>query len=198
MGSMPNCRVEALSVRFDSLEQFEFESVALVHADVLLRVAHRVLGQPAAAQDAVQETFLSAWRSFHQFKRSTNCKAWLFKIMFRVISGNRQHDLKLPIVELRDGYDLDHMIGEIPGEGSIAHSDVLAAIDSLATGQRAVLMLAAVEGFTCKEISSILGTPIGTVMSRLSRARTEVRNALCSTVRVQSKNAAYQERKDAR
>jgi len=183
-------------VRFDSLEQFEFESVALVHADVLLRVAHRVLGQPAAAQDAVQETFLSAWRSFHQFKRATNCRAWLFKIMFRVIGGNRQHDLKLPIVELRDGYDLDHMIIEIPGV-TIAHSDLLAAIDSLATGQRAVLMLAAVEGFTCKEISSILGTPIGTVMSRLSRARTEVRNALCSTARVQSKNAAYQDRKDA-
>lgn len=177
-------------MRFDSLEQLEFESVALVHTEVLLRVAQRVLGQPAAAQDAVQETFLSAWRSFHQFKRATNCRAWLFKIMFRVISGNRQHDLKLPIVEVRDGYDLDHIMVEIAAKPEIAHSDVLAAIDSLPTGQRAVLMLAAVEGFTCKEISSILRTPIGTVMSRLSRARIEVRNSLCSTARVQSITAA--------
>ncbi len=182
---------------FDSLEQLEFECVALVHTEVLLRVAQRVLGQPAAAQDAVQETFLSAWRSFHQFKRATNCRAWLFKIMFRVISGNRQHDLKLPILEVRDGYDLDHMIVEVPMERTIAHSDVLAAIDSLSTEQRAVLMLAAVEGFTCKEISSILGTPIGTVMSRLSRARTEVRNALCSTAQVQRRTAASQGRKEA-
>lgn len=181
---MVRCRVRAFAVRFDSLEQFEFESVALVHAEILLRVAHRVLGQPAAAQDAVQETLLSAWRSFHQFKRETNCRAWLFKIMFRVINGGRQRDLKLPIVELLDGYDLDHMIIAIEGERKIAHSDVLAAIDSLPTGQRAVLMLAAVEGFTCKEISSILRIPVGTVMSRLSRARTDVRNALCSTAKV--------------
>jgi len=117
--------------------------------------------------------------------------------MFRVISGNRQHDLKLPIVEVRDGYDLDHMVVEIPRERTITHSDVLAAIDGLSTGQRAVLMLAAVEGFTCKEISSILETPIGTVMSRLSRARTEVRNALCSTAQVQRSNAASQGRKEA-
>jgi RNA polymerase sigma-70 factor (ECF subfamily) len=161
----------------------EFEQVALVHAESLLRVARRVTRNHHAAEDAVQDAFLSAWRSFHQFEAGTNCKAWLFKILINLL--NKSHSRPtLVVVDLPETIVLENITSIRYNSEDLAGSDVIAAIESLQEEQRIVLLLAALEGFTCKEIGVMLGVPIGTVMSRLSRGRAEVRRAL------QSKNSA--------
>jgi RNA polymerase sigma-70 factor (ECF subfamily) len=164
-------------MRFDAAEKEEFERTAVVHAESLLRVAKRLLADRSAAEDAVQETLLSGWRSFDQFQRYTNCRAWLFKIMLRIIGKQRRRQLTLPIVKLRAGCDLDNLPA-FPTASIQTNSELLAAIGSLHREKRAILLLAVVQGFTCREISAMLNLPIGTVMSRLSRARAEVRRWL--------------------
>jgi RNA polymerase sigma-70 factor, ECF subfamily len=164
-------------MRFDAAEKKEFERTAVVHTKSLLRVAKRLLRDRSAAEDAVQETLLSGWRSFDQFHRSTNCRAWLFKIMLRIIGKHRRRQLTLPIVKLPAGCDFDNLL-PVPRANIQTNSELLAAVGSLRQEKRTVLLLAVVEGFTCREISTMLGLPIGTVMSRLSRARAEVRRWL--------------------
>ena len=172
--------------RFRSDEREEFESIALVHTDALLRMAHRLLRCDSMAEDAVQETLLSAWRAFHQFQRDTNCKAWLFRILLNGISRNGKR--ATPIVELRPGQSLDNIVAILPPFASVAYSEAIAAIDALPGQRRIVFQLVEVEGFTCKEVSSMLAIPIGTVMSRLSRCRAELRNALGHGVRAGDRN----------
>jgi transposase InsO family protein len=82
-----------------SLDQSEeFERIALVYREVLLRVASRILRCDSLAEDAVQETLLSAWRAFDKFERGSNCKAWLFRIMLNGIRRNRRR--AVPLAEL--------------------------------------------------------------------------------------------------
>lgn len=165
------------SMRFDAAEKEEFERMAVVHAESLLRVAKRLLGNPSAAEDAVQETLLAGWRTFDRFQRFTNCRAWLFKIMLRIIGRHRRRELTLPIDTLPGGRDFDNLRA-VPTTSIQTNAELLAAIDCLHHEKRTVLLLAIVEGFTFKEISTMLDLPIGTVMSRLSRARAEVRRRL--------------------
>jgi RNA polymerase sigma-70 factor, ECF subfamily len=171
----------AVMRRFSSDEREEFESIALVHADALLRMARRLLRSESLAEDAVQETLLSAWRAFHQFQRDTNCKAWLFRILLNGISKNAQR--AVPLVGLPPGQSLDNIKAIRPPFESLADSEAIAAIDALPEERRIVFLLAAVGGFACKEISSMLAIPIGTVMSRLSRCRAELRKALSHRLR---------------
>jgi RNA polymerase sigma-70 factor, ECF subfamily len=160
--------------RFSSDEREEFESIALVHTDALRRTARRLLRCDGLAEDAVQDTLLCAWRAFRQFQPDTNCRAWLFRILLNGIrkTGRRA----LPLIG-PPGQSLDNLVAIGSPFASLAYSEAIAAIDALPEEQRSVL-LAALEGFACKEISSMLAIPIGTVMSRLSRSRAEVRNAL--------------------
>jgi RNA polymerase sigma-70 factor, ECF subfamily len=160
--------------RFSRDEREEFESISSVHADALLRMARRLLRSDSLAEDAVQE-ILSGWRAFRQFQRDTNCKAWLFRILF---NGIRKNGRAIPPVGLPPGRSLDNIFAIRTPFESLAYPDAIAAIDALPEEQRIVFRLAAVEGFACKQISSIFAIPIGTVMSRLSRCRAALRKAL--------------------
>jgi RNA polymerase sigma-70 factor (ECF subfamily) len=155
----------------------EFEQVAMVHAESLLRVARRMTRNHHTAEDAVQEALLSAWRSFHLFEKGTNCKAWLFKILIHLLNKNFSRP-SLAIVDLPEHTVLENVVPIRNSYEDLARSDVIAAIESLPEEQRMVLLLAALEGFTCKEIAIMLNIPIGTVMSRLSRGREDVRKRL--------------------
>jgi RNA polymerase sigma-70 factor, ECF subfamily len=161
---------------FSHDQREEFERIALVHREVLLRVACRILRCESLAEDAVQETFLSAWRAFHNFERGSNCRAWLFRIMLNGIRTDRRR--AVPLAELPAGQTLDTLMTHRPSFGSWADLDATAAVDALSERQRSIFLLAAVEGFTCKEISAMQAIPIGTVMSRLSRCRAELRKML--------------------
>jgi RNA polymerase sigma-70 factor (ECF subfamily) len=166
-------------------EREEFESIALIHTDALMGTARRILRCDSLAEDAVQETLLCAWRAFHQFQRDTNCRAWLFRILLNGISRTGRR--AVPLVGLPPEQSLDNIVAIRPSFASLAYSEAIAAIDALAEERRIVFLLAEVEGFACKEISSMLAIPIGTVMSRLSRCRAELRNALNHRLRTGDK-----------
>lgn len=155
----------------------EFRQVALPHLGELVRVATRVLRDRAAAEDAVQETFLQAWRSFSTFQPGTNCRAWLYTIMFRVISRNRRKAHAERQVDL-DSAPAGALLVETPPVDSLARDHLLAAVEALPDVYRTVLLLADVEQLKYREIAEVLDVPLGTVMSRLSRARDQLRSAV--------------------
>src|ERR1700683_2595325 len=138
------------------------------HTRSLLRVARRLTSETARAEDLVQQTMLSAWRGFHQFRAGTNARAWLFRILINAFHarGRKARPLIVPLaahdaradVQLQERAELSQALEELPVE------------------QRTVLLLGVVEGFTCQEMSAILEVPIGTVMSRLARAREALRS----------------------
>jgi RNA polymerase sigma-70 factor (ECF subfamily) len=151
----------------------QFEQVAMPHARSLLRFALRLTHNSFAAEDLVQESLMLAWRGFHQLEAGTNARAWLFRILINAYRGQlRKERSACPTVLLTS-----ELPAASPSSGS-EYLEVAQAIDRLAMDHRTVLLLAVVEGFTCREIAEILAIPLGTVMSRLSRARDAMREAL--------------------
>ena len=161
-----------------SKRQDEFEQIAFPHARSLLRVARR-LTRESVAEDLVQETLFLAWRGFSQFRRGTNERAWLFRILFNAFYAQGRKMRSGPsVVSLVEAED--ELYAESNGSECM---DVARALGELSAEHRTVLVLAVVEGFTCEEIAGILSVPVGTVMSRLSRARKALRERLSPTSR---------------
>ncbi len=161
------------------LEMFERE--ALAHLGDLLRTAVQLVRSVPRAEDIVQETLLRAWKHFDSYECGTNCRGWLFKIMFNVIHAEKAKTVKrseVPFDESNagDGRPLNAFM--LDASRRIEGRDVLEAADLLTNEHRAVLWLVVVDGFSYKESAEILGVPIGTVMSRLHRARHEIRRLL--------------------
>src|SRR5579862_4183484 len=137
------------------------------HLAALLRVARRLTLDPASAEDLAQETMLLAWRGFRGFERGTNARAWLFRILFNAFHGQGRRAARTP--EATAGI-VRPMFQEA--------AEIAEALDALALEQRAVLLMCVVEGFSCRETADILDLPVGTVMSRLGRAREQLRKHL--------------------
>jgi RNA polymerase sigma-70 factor, ECF subfamily len=146
--------------------QGEFERVALVHTRDLLRFARRLTGNSTTTEDLVQEALLNAWGSFHQFQSGTNARAWLFRIVVNTWYGWGRRQKPVPAMHLRTQPTVQDAL------------EISEAMDRLPPEQRGVIALIVVEGFTCRQASEILCLPIGTVMSRLSRARQSLRELL--------------------
>jgi RNA polymerase sigma-70 factor (ECF subfamily) len=160
------------------------------HVRSLMRVALRLARSHATAEDLVQETMLRSWRSFHQFENGTNCKAWLFRILLNHWSATRKK------IQLELAVDDDviqvHKAMQYPARQGAA-LDIARAIEGLSVNYRTALLLVIVEGFTSKESAEILGVPIGTVMSRVSRARKIIRHKLQAEVKQASELKAVYE-----
>jgi len=157
----------------------EFESAALPHLNDLYRTASRVIGNRAEAEDLVQEAYLQAWKSFHRFEPGTNCRAWLFKILFHVIQHHRRKWYTSKVVQENDDLMLQDTIAyEPPVPQDLRDEDVLAALAKVSVQYREVVLLADVQEFSYKEVAATLGVPVGTVMSRLSRGRKLLREEL--------------------
>ena len=149
----------------------QFERQALPHLPALYRTARQLVGVESA-DDLVQETFLRAWKYFETFDPTTNCRAWLFRILRNVwISRWRKKRLELPLVDtgeeqIEPYYDWE---GEVlRGELS---ADMERALSELPSDYRLAVLLADVEECAYEEIARIRECPIGTVMSRLNRGR---------------------------
>lgn len=159
----------------------EFETAAVPHFNELYRMASRVLGNRSDAGDIVQETFLQAWKCFDRFETGTNCRAWLYKILFNVIRQNRRkawrynlrfvHDDEERTIEETLGYE--PLIGE-----HLDEKRVNAAFEKLPETYREVVLLVDVHELAYRETAEALDVPIGTVMSRLSRGRAQLRREL--------------------
>jgi RNA polymerase sigma-70 factor, ECF subfamily len=159
----------------------EFARVAMPNTESLLRAALRITRDRAAGEDMVQETLLRAWRAFDQFEHGTNCKAWLFRIMLNLSNKNHRKAQARPVLVPLDENEPPRVIPMHVKAPQLAAVEVLSALEALSTEHRLVLILAVVEGFTCKEIAGICSLPIGTVMSRLSRGRAELRKILVNS-----------------
>jgi RNA polymerase sigma-70 factor, ECF subfamily len=158
----------------------EFEAVALPHLDALYRTATRVLRDRSDAADVVQEAYLQAWKSFHRFEAGTNCKAWLFKILFHTIHHHRRKAFRINLRLVReDEPALEETLAAAPPvKENLDDATVLAAFDKMPDHYREVVLLVDVQEFSYKEASDALEVPIGTVMSRLSRGRKLLREEL--------------------
>jgi RNA polymerase sigma-70 factor (ECF subfamily) len=117
--------------------------------------------------------YLQAWKSFHRFQLGTNCRAWLFKILLNEVRHQRRRESNSKILD--DGQAIDEAVSVDPIPEVLTQESVLEALDTLPAEYREVVLLADVEEFAYREIAEILKVPVGTVMSRLSRARRQLR-----------------------
>src|SRR5687768_2235219 len=154
-----------------------FTTEALSYVDSLYGTALRLTRRAADAEDLVQDTYLKAFRASAQFQRGTNLKAWLFTILHNTFRNVRRHDGRNPV-------DVDSEVVErAEAAGGQQHNpeqlltratldtDLQAALDDLPAAFRQAVWLRDVEEFTYAEIAGMIGVPIGTVMSRISRGR---------------------------
>jgi RNA polymerase sigma-70 factor (ECF subfamily) len=156
----------------------EFEAAAMPHMHDIYRTAARLLGTGTGADDVVQDVYLQAWKSFDQFAIGTNCRAWLFKILFHTLNHYRRKWLNIRMVkESEEILDLTPAGGP-PIPEHITDEEILAALAEVPQDFRAVVLLVDVEEFSYKEAAGMLNAPIGTVMSRLSRGRKMLRERL--------------------
>ena len=178
----------------DAERALRFENEALAYLDQLYGAALRMTRNPTDAEDLVQETFAKAYASFHQFTPGTNLKAWLYRILTNTFinsyrkkqrqpqsSGSEVEDWQLARAESHTSTGLRS--AETEALDRMPHSAVTDAMNALAPDFRLAVYLADVEGVSYKEIAEIMGTPIGTVMSRLNRGRNQLRVSLADFAR---------------
>ncbi|GMU85799.1 MAG: RNA polymerase sigma factor RpoE [Ignavibacteriales bacterium] len=159
----------------------DFEREAVPHMDALHNFALRLTGDEDDANDLLQETYLRAFRFFDKFEKGTNCKAWLFRIMKNSYINAYQKKKKTPVQldyeEVEKYYenvkpsnpDDAHLTSDT--FESLLDDEVSQAIAKLPEDFRTVIILTDIEGFTYEEVAEFVDCPIGTVRSRLHRAR---------------------------
>ena len=165
-----------------------FNSLVLLYQERVYNLAYRILGDEAAAADATQEAFLLAYRHMPRFTQGSFF-AWLYRITTNVCYDALRYQKRRPMLSFTQlsGDDEEHAI-DLPvhddGPETIVQRHELARvlqqhIDALPIDQRTTLVLSDVQGLSDKEIASIMRTNVGTVKSRLSRARAKMRRSLC-------------------
>lgn len=157
----------------------DFEAAALPHLADLFRSASLLVQHSSEAEDLVQEVYLEAWKSFHRFELGTNCRAWLFRILFHRLHHLRRRLIKASRVEAFASLaEQDNLMAEPSVPQEIRDDDILRALENVPLEFREVVLMADVDDFSYKEIAETLKIPLGTVMSRLSRGRNLLRREL--------------------
>lgn len=175
--------------KMDKIEKDRiFEQEFVPHADALFTFAYHLTYKEEDSNDLVQETFLKAYRFVESYKVGTNAKAWLFKILKNAFINDYRKKSKKPflvdyedVANYHNAEDTQHVgaldLREEIFQGMLG-DELVTALNSLPVDFRTVVVLCDVQGFTYEEMSKIIGIPIGTVRSRLHRARIMLKEKL--------------------
>ena len=179
----PGASDAASAVEEEAERRERFEREALIHLDLLYNSAVQMTRNPADAQDLVQDTFVKAYRFFDKYKAGTNCKAWLFRIMKNNFINAFRKESRRPVrVDFNDVEPTlkakrptdEHAPRSTPVMhrfDEVVEDDIKRALDQLPFEFRMATVLCDIEGLSYQEIAEIMDCPVGTVRSRLSRAR---------------------------
>ena len=155
----------------------EFAEVALSYLNQLYSAARRLTANPADADDLVQETYKLAFQHYDELRSLAHCRPWLYRILHRQAATRYRRERSGPQLVLVDGgvEDSDFAPPEVPPDRDVLErislQEIRRIIDSLPSDLRAAVTLCDIEGFTYSEIADITETPVGTVRSRIARAR---------------------------
>lgn len=173
----------------DGERRQRFVEEVMPFVNPLYAAALRYTRNPADAEDLVQETFVKAYRSFHQYRAGTNLRAWLYRVLHTTYISIYRKAQRRPQESLQEEIDDFSFYDELSRSGPSAERQVLESLTADEVKQamadlpetfRMAVYLADVEGFSYKEIAEIMDTPVGTVMSRLHRGRQSLQHALAS------------------
>jgi RNA polymerase sigma-70 factor (ECF subfamily) len=155
----------------------QFEKTALPWLPEIYRTAVCLLGNRTEAEDLAQEVFLEAWKSWHRFEPGTNARAWLHKILVHRVHRFRKKLYQTTQIGNKEDETEDISV-EVQVPDHLSDRQVVDALIQVPAPFREAIVLADVREFSYQEIAGMLGIPIGTVMSRLSRGRKLMRNSL--------------------
>ena len=167
----------------------EFQALAFEHVDSLYNTALRMTKNALDAEDLLQDVYLRAFRFFHRFEKGTNFKAWIFKILTNTYINQYRKKINKPyhvdLEKIKYNYDDKETTAQTSAQESerldyetLFDDEIKNALQQIPDEFRVVVLLADVESFSYKEVAKIIGCPIGTVMSRLSRGRKQLQNYL--------------------
>lgn len=167
----------------------EFQALAFEHVDSLYNTAVRMTKNALDAEDLLQDVYLRAFRFFHRFEKGTNFKAWIFKILTNTYINQYRKKINKPyhvdLEKIKYNYDIKEATAQTSAQESerldyetLFDDEIKNALQQIPDEFRVVVLLADVESFSYKEVAKIIGCPIGTVMSRLSRGRKQLQNYL--------------------
>ncbi len=161
-----------------------FEKTALPHLDFIYKSAYRFCGNATDAEDLTQETFHVAFEKFSQLKDHAKCKSWLFMIMRRLYLKEVQRHKRYTLVDFDDTYYNFKQIKSISGDQlrHVINGEVQTVLDRLDERYKMPLVLSYLGDFSYQEIADMLKIPLGTVMSRIARAKIHLKKELTKSM----------------
>ena len=178
----------------DVEKQKKFENETVPHQDALYNYALKIARNADDAQDLLQETYYKAYKNYHQFENGTNSKAWMFMILKNTFINNyrktKREPTKLDYDEIEDIYEniksdqaKDNNL-DLDFYNNLLDDELSDALSKIPTKMREVFLLCDLEGYSYEEIAEISNIPIGTVRSRLHRARKLLQDELFGYAKV--------------
>ncbi len=174
---MKNQNIDALK----KIKHEDFDREVSPHTDAIYKYALKLSGNEEDADDLFQDTMLKAFRYFHNFEQGTNCKAWLFSIMRNTFINEYRRQMKEPLKvdydDVQNFYDniketevaFQHIVED--SFSTVMSDEITDALSELPPDSQTILILSDIEGYNYDEVAEFMSCPVGTVRSRLHRAR---------------------------